>query len=78
MAIGLNEFKCASRFLSQPDIIFIDRAPFRRLIPRSVSRRGHLDPGATGTVPLRAPETMVVGRFFCFPRSSESRCLRAW
>lgn len=75
MAIGLSEFKCASRFLSRSDILLIDRG---RLIPRPVFRRGNLDPGAAHIVPLFAPEEMVVGRFLCSPRPFMPRLLRVW
>ena len=77
MAIGLDEFKCASQF---PILAsrFTTKALFPRLIPRPISLRGDRDLGAPHRVPLVAPEAMVVGRFFCVTRPPMPCYIRAW
>jgi len=78
MTIGLEEFKCASRFLSQPGHPFDGETLFHRCIARPVSLRGERDLGTPHRVPLYAPKAMVVGRFLCFAWPSMPRNLRAW
>lgn len=77
MAIGLNEFKCASPFPISTSR-FTTNVLLPRLITCPVSRRGDLDLGAPHRVPFVAPEAMVVGRFLCFTRPPLPRYIHAW
>lgn len=77
MAIGLDEFKCASQF---PILAsrFTTEALLPRLLACPISRRGDHDLGAPHRVPLVAPEAMVVGRFLRFTRPPMPCYICAW
>ena len=77
MAIGLDEFKCASQF---PILVscFAIEALHSRLIACLVSRRGDRDLGPPHRVPLFAPEAMVVGRFLCSTQPPMPCYICAW